>query len=479
MGEYRGILMNGSYIDGQWTKSGNGGLDVKDKYTGAQLGYLPYATEADMERAIACAAAFRKEFREWNAGRRAAMLNDLASLLWSESEKFVELIVREGGKPVSYARTEVERGLATLRMAAAEATRFGGEVVPLDFGIGAGKSAFTRRVPVGVVAGITPFNFPLNLVLHKVAPALAVGCPIIIKPAPQAPLTALALAEMAQTVAYPGGALQVVIADNAQAEKLVRDERIAMLSFTGSDKVGWHLKGIAGKKKLALELGGNAAVIVDGSTDLDQAAKAIAGGAYLYAGQICISTQRIYVLEAVREAFEEALIQAISKVQSGDPQKDVVINGPIIDRGHLERIDAWVQEAVQAGAKELAGGFVLDPEHNIYAPTLLTDTTESMKVCSEEVFGPVAVMESVRSFEEAIERVNAGRYGLQAGVFSNRIDHMRLAHERLEVGGVIIGGVPGFRIDSMPYGGVKDSGLGREGVRYAMEEMTEPRLMVY
>ena len=479
MGDYRSIVMDANYIDGIWKKTGNGSLEVKDKYSGEHISYLPMASSEDLERAIASAVTAKAEFRSWSAGQRAGMLLDMASVLWSHDDEFVELIIREAGKPRGYAKTEVDRGIATLKMAAAEASRFSGEVVPLDFGIGAGKTAITKRIPVGVVAGITPFNFPLNLVLHKVAPALAVGCPIIIKPAPQAPLTAMALAYLAEVVGYPAGFIQVLMADNAQAEQLVRDERVAMLSFTGSDKVGWHLKGIAGKKKLALELGGNAAVIVDGSTDLEASAASIATGAYLYAGQICISTQRIYVLENVRAEFEAALIRNIEKVQSGDPQKNGVINGPIIDKVHVDRIDAWVREAVDSGARLLAGGHVLDAAHNIYAPTLLTHTTESMKVCADEVFGPVAVLESVRDFEEAIERVNAGRFGLQAGVFTNRIDHLRMAHERLEVGGVIIGGVPGFRIDSMPYGGVKDSGLGREGVRYAMEEMTESRLLVY
>jgi acyl-CoA reductase-like NAD-dependent aldehyde dehydrogenase len=479
MGNYLNILRTANFIAGEWLQNGLGAHQVVDKYSGESLATLLLADSAQVEAAVVCAQAEKQNLQSWSAGKRAKMLEKLADLLESKRADFVDLIVREAGKPIGYARTELDRGVLTLRMAAAEATRFGGEYVPMDFGIGEGKTALTRRFPVGVVLGITPFNFPLNLVLHKVAPALAVGCPIIVKPAPQAPLTTLAFAALIEEVGYPAGALQALVCDNTHAERLVRDARIAMLSFTGSDKVGWHLKSIAGKKKLALELGGNAAVIVDETADIAKAAALTCTGAYIYAGQVCISTQRIFVVESVRNAFETALLHHLAELVTGNPQEEGVLNGPVIDKLHLQRIHQWVEEAISAGAKLLAGGRILDESHNLYAPTLLTDTTPEMKVCSEEVFGPVAILESVPDFETALSRVNEGRYGLQVGVFTNRIDRMKIAHEQLEVGGIIIGGVPGFRVDSMPYGGVKDSGLGREGVRYAMEEMTEPRLLVF
>jgi acyl-CoA reductase-like NAD-dependent aldehyde dehydrogenase len=479
MGDFTRILKSGNYIAGGWKTEGAGRHVVRDKYTGAVLVELPLASAEQMEAAITSAVAAKRDFQGWSAGKRAAQLGKVLALLEARREDFVDLIVREAGKPLSYARNEVERGMGTLRIAVGEATRFGGEYVPMDFGVGEGKTAVARRFPVGVVAGITPFNFPLNLVLHKVAPALAVGCPIIVKPAPQAPATALALAGLMAEAGYPAGFFQALVCENAVAERLVKDERIAMLSFTGSDTVGWHLKNIAGKKKVALELGGNAAVVVDESVDVARAAALTCTGSFTYAGQTCISVQRIYVVEAVRQAFEAELLKNIMQVKSGNPQEEGVLNGPIIDQVHLERIDAWVKEAVAAGARVLAGGNIMDAQHHIFAPTLLTGTHPGMKVWSEEVFGPVKVLESVASFEEGLERVNESRFGLQAGVFTNRVDRMKLAHERLEVGGIVIGGMPGFRMDNMPYGGIKDSGLGREGVRYAMEDMTEGRLLVF
>ncbi len=479
MGNYRNVLQEGNHVAGYWLTAGEEELEVNDKYTGDLIALLPLAYPTQMEQAIATAHAVRPALQATNAGQRAALLTKLADLLELRREDFVDLIIREAGKPVGYARTELQRGISTLRLAAGEATRFTGEIVPMDFEGGAGKTAFTQRFPIGVVAGITPFNFPLNLVLHKVAPALAVGCPIIIKPALQSPLTALALAALVREAGYPAGALQVLVCANEVAQMLVTDPRIAMLSFTGSDAVGWQLKALAGKKKVALELGGNAAVIVDETADLKVAARTIAMGAYLYAGQVCISTQRIYAVEAIFENFKQLLISEIALIRTGNPQEEGVLNGPIIDAVHLARIDAWVQQALDGGAELLAGGKILSSEHHTYVPTLLSQTLPEMRVNADEIFGPVAVLEMAKDFDAAIEMVNDSRYGLQAGVFTQRIDRMKLALARLEVGGVIINNPPGFRMDGMPYGGVKDSGLGREGVRYAMEEMTEPRLLVF
>ncbi len=351
--------------------------------------------------------------------------------------------------------------------------------MPIDYGAGEGKTAFTKRFPIGVIACITPFNFPLNLVLHKVAPALAVGCSVIVKPAPQAPLSTLALAGLIEKAGYPAGVFNAVVCGIPAAEKLVTDSRVAMLSFTGSEKVGWYLKQIAGQKKVVLELGGNAAVVVDKTADLATAARAVAKGAYLYAGQVCISTQRIFVVADVYQEFSKLLLAEIHQIPTGDPHDTAVISGPLIDNQHLQRIHSWINEAVAGGANLLAGGKILDERRNLYEPTLLTNTTDKMKVNSEEAFGPVAVIESVPDFGQALQAVNASRYGLQAGVFTNTFAHVKQAHEELEVGGIIINNVPGFRVDSMPYGGIKNSGFGREGIKYTMEEMTEPRLMVY
>jgi glyceraldehyde-3-phosphate dehydrogenase (NADP+) len=417
--------------------------------------------------------------KNWSAGKRRDMMEKLYHLLEAQKEKFVNLIIDEGAKPRSYAENEIARCLTTLKIGFEEATRIGGEVVPIDFNNGEGKRAFTQRFPIGVVACITPFNFPLNLVMHKVAPALATGCTVVIKPAPQAPMSCLAFAELFEEAGYPAGVINVLCCDIPVAEKLVRDKRVAKLSFTGSDKVGWYLKSICGKKKVTLELGGNAAVLVDEDSNVESIVDSIAMGTFLYAGQICISTQRIFVHEKVYDQFEKAFIAAIQRLKVGDPHDPEVRVGPIIDAGHLERIDSWVQEAVQAGAKLLCGGKIKSKENNLYEPTLLTHTSPSMKVCSEEVFGPVAVLEKVSSFEKGIAAINDSKYGLQAGVFTNKVDHFKKAFEELEVGGVIMNSIPGFRIDNMPYGGVKDSGLGREGLRYSIAEMTEEKLLVY
>ena len=467
-------------INGSWTFEGDGTFNtVVDKYHGTELARIPHATEAQIEEAIAAAYASRDTLRKMSAGERSEKLDALADRIAKHEAEIVDLMVKEAGKPIGAARIEVARSITTVRTAAAEALRFSGEMTPMDFGAGAGRTAFTKRFPIGVIAAITPFNFPLNLVLHKVAPAMAVGCPVVLKPSPQAPLCSFVLARFMEEIGWPKDAFHVLMCGVPVAEKLVKDERVAMLSFTGSDKVGWHLKNICGKKKLALELGGNAAVIVDEGVDLAAAAKTVAAGANAYAGQTCISTQRIYAVKSVSATFRDLLVKEYAALKAGDPSDTQVTVGPIIDKGHFERIGSWVDEAVKGGATLLAGGKPVDADRNVYAPTLLTDTKNSMRVSCAEVFGPVAVIEEVADFDEAIARVNDSTYGLQAGVFTDSVAHMKKAHEELEVGGVIIGNVPGFRIDSMPYGGIKDSGLGREGLKYAMEEMSEPRLLVY
>ena len=467
-------------INGTWSFEGDGTFNtVVDKYHGTELARIPNATEQQMEEAIAAAYASREVLRKTSAGERSTKLDALAALIAKHEDATVDLMVKEAGKPAGAAKIEVARSITTVRTAAAEALRFGGEVTPLDFGAGAGRMAFTKRFPIGVIAAITPFNFPLNLVLHKVAPAMAAGCPLVLKPSPQAPLCALLLGKLIAEIGWPTDAFHVLMCGVPVAEKLVKDERVAMLSFTGSDKVGWHLKNICGKKKLALELGGNAAVIVDEGTDLAAIAKTVAVGANVYAGQTCISTQRIYAVKSVFVEFRDLLVKEYAALKAGDPNDASVTVGPVIDKGHFTRISSWVDEAVKGGATLLAGGTPIDAARNLYAATLLTGTKNTMKVNCAEVFGPVAVLEEVADFNKAIAQVNNSTYGLQAGVFTNSIARMKQVHNELEVGGVIINNVPGFRIDSMPYGGIKDSGLGREGVKYAMEEMSEPRLLVY
>ena len=469
-----------NYINGVWKKTGDGTFNtVLDKYHGNVLAKLPQAKAEQMEEAIAAAYASRSMVHALSAGERSQKLEALAKLIEQRADDLAMLIVQEGGKPIGYAKGEIARCITTVRTAAAEALRFGGEVTPIDFGAGAGKTAFTKRFPIGVIGAITPFNFPLNLVLHKVAPAMAVGCPVVLKPAHQAPLSALALAGMMDEIGWPKGAFNVLVCQTPVAELIVKDDRVAMLSFTGSDKIGWHLKALSGKKKVALELGGNAAVIIDRGTDLAAAAKSVAMGANLYAGQTCISTQRIFVVKSEFEKFRDLLVKEFKALKAGDPSDPAVSVGPIIDSGHFERITTWVKEATKSGAELLAGGKAVDAKRNVYAATLLTKTKPTMKVDCAEAFGPIAIVEPVKDFAQGIDRVNDSNYGLQAGVYTNDFEHVKQAHEELEVGGVIINGIPGFRIDSMPYGGVKDSGLGREGLKYAMEEMSEPRLIVY
>jgi len=480
MEAFKKILKTSNYINNQWVEGNSGeSLKILDKYSQEEIAEIALASEEQMEEAIVASESALKELKGWSGGKKASVIKKLVHRLARKKEAFAHLIAAEAGKPLFYAMAEVERCVSTLSATGDEAVRFTGEVVPVDYGAGEGKTALTKRFPVGPVAAISPFNFPLNLAMHKIAPALACGCPVILKPSPQSPLTSLAFMGLFKDSDFPAGTLQMVNCDVPVAEKLVTDERIKFLSFTGSDAVGWHLKKICGKKKVALELGGNAAVIVDETVDLKAAAKQVATGAFLYAGQICISTQRIYAVESVFEEFKNLLIEETKNIKTGNPLEEGVVCSSVIDAGHLNRINSWVQEAVQGGAKVLVGGKILDTAHNLFAPTLLTNTNGQMKVVEEEIFGPVAVLEKVEDFNEALKTVNNSKYGLQAGVYTNRVDRMKLAHDELDVGGVIINSIPGFRVDTMPYGGVKDSGLGREGLRYAMEEMTEPRLLVY
>ena len=468
-------FINNQWIEGNSTRT----IEVKDKYSGQHLASIHHCSEDQLEECIKSSLAGFATFKTWSAGKKARHLNVLSSLLEQNKEVFRDLIIREAGKPYNYAKIEIDRAISTVQFAERECYQQNGEIVPIDYGSGEGKTALTRKFPIGVILGITPFNFPLNLLIHKVAPALASGCSIIIKPSPHTPLTANAFAELIRKAGYPEGVVNIVHCDNDNASKMVRDNRISMLSFTGSDKVGWHLKSIAAKKRVTLELGGNAAVIVDEGSDLKRIARTIVNGAFLYSGQICISTQRVIILENIYDDLISLFRKEIQDLRCGDPSDKHTTVGPLIDHNSLLRIDEWVKEALKQGAQLVCGGNILDQKTNLYAPTLIENANTDMKIMNREAFGPVAVLQKAKDFKEALAMANDSDYGLQTGVFTNNLKHVKLAHEQLEVGAVIINSVPGFRMDNMPYGGIKDSGIGKEGIKYAMEEMTETRLLIY
>ena len=353
------------------------------------------------------------------------------------------------------------------------------QIVPIDFGIGEGKRGFTEHFPIGPITCFTPFNFPLNLALHKIGPALAVGCPVLFKPSLRTPLTALAFAGLFEEVGYPEGTLNVIVTKDEDSLPLITDSRVKMFSFTGSALVGWELKTLANEKKVVLELGGNAGVIVDETADLEVAANKIAVGAFSYAGQTCISTQRVYVHQSVFDRLLTLIIQEAKKVKAGSPWETGNLVGPMISREEVLRVKQWMDESINAGATKVYGGHMLDEERNILCHTILTNVDPKMKIASEEAFGPIVLVEKVKNFDEALKRTNYSVYGLQAGLFTNSIENMKRAFEEIEVGGLIINDAPGFRLDNMPYGGEKASGFGREGVKYTMKEMTFPKLMVY
>jgi acyl-CoA reductase-like NAD-dependent aldehyde dehydrogenase len=407
---------------------------------------------------------------------RAKVLAGVAAGLERDAEPFARLICEEVKKPMKDARKEVARAVFTFRWASEEVKRFGGELLPLDLDPpGEGRLALTRRFARGPALLITPFNFPLNLVAHKVAPAIAVGVPFALKPAPQAPRTALALAKLIKESGWPSESMAVVNCPLEAAEALVRDDRFGVLSFTGSAKVGWRLKSIAGKKHVVLELGGNAGAFVAADADVPWAAARCAWGAYYYSGQVCISVQRILVEAPVYEEFKSLLLSNIAELKVGDPAKDDTDVGPLIDARSAERVQSWIDEAVSAGGKVLAGG---PRRGETLPPTLIEGVPASCKLSCEEAFGPVATLERVESREAAFDALSAGSYGLQAGLFTNDLKGVMAAWGRIPVGGLIVNDIPAYRSDAMPYGGIRDSGTGREGVRYAMEEFTELRTLV-
>ncbi len=450
--------------------------DVVNPYTNEVVAQVYEAQKTDIEDAIQCAQTAFQQTKNLPAYRRAEILETVANKLSLRKEELARLMTSESGKPITNSRAELDRAIFTFRYASEEAKRISGENIPLDLASHSEKRfGIVRRFPIGPILAITPFNFPLNLVAHKVAPVIASGNSMVLKPAPQTPLLSLILGEIILESGAPEGMVNVLPCGNEVAETMVREERFKMLTFTGSAHVGWFLKSIAGKKKVTLELGGNAGVIVDKSTDVENIVKRIALGAYGQAGQSCIKVQRIYIHNDIYDTFVRNFIEATQAIKFGDPTNSETIVGPLIDKSAADRIELWIKEALKGGAKLLTGG---SRNGLIIEPTVLTNVHSRMKIFCQEIFGPVATLHPFSTIEEAVAGINDSVYGLQAGIFSNDFKNIFYAYENLEVGGVIVNDFPTYRIDHMPYGGVKDSGLGREGIKYAIQEMTEPKLMV-
>ena len=469
------VSTQGFFVDGKWIEEGDP-VEIRAPYDGAVVASVFQGRREHAEAAIAAAVKAFGTTRRLPAFERQRVLRRVSENITERKQEFARTMAQEAGKPIKAARTEVERAIFTFQVAAEESTRIYGEYLPLDWQeFTAGRWGIVRRFPLGPIAGITPFNFPLNLVAHKVAPAIAAGCPLVLKPAPQTPLTALLLAEAVQQAGWPDGGLNVLPLSNDDAGLLVTDERIKLISFTGSAAVGWQVKKNCGKKKVVLELGGNAGVIVHSDADLAYAADRCVAGGFSYAGQTCISVQRILVERTAFAKFTDLLLQGVKKLKIGDPLDDSTDLGPLIRESDAVRASDWIQEAVRGGARLLCGGQRRGP---VLDPTVLTGTRPEMKVNCQEIFAPVVTVESYDDFNQALKQINHSAYGLQAGLFTRDAKLIFNAYEELEVGGLIAGDVPAFRIDHMPYGGVKDSGLGREGLRYAIEEMTEPKLLV-
>jgi acyl-CoA reductase-like NAD-dependent aldehyde dehydrogenase len=451
---------------------------VRSPWDQGLVGRVTIATRADARQAVHHAVASLRRARALPRWKRREILEDVASALIEQKERFAQLIVAEAGKPVRMARAEVDRAVLTFKTASEEASRLGGESIPLDLAEGnEGRWGLVQRFPVGPVLAITPFNFPLNLVAHKVAPALAAGCPVILKPSSLTPFTALALGEVILKAGWPGEALAVLPLSNADAAWLAeKEDSIKLVSFTGSAQVGWGLKAHSGRKRVLLELGGNAALIVCADWhDLDEVAVRTTRAAFGYAGQSCVSVQRVFVERGVYQTFLWKVVEAAAKLLVGDPSAESTDVGPLIRLSDAERVDSWIKEAVEGGAKLVAGG---ERHGSVVTPAILTATRPGMKVRDEEVFGPVVTIEPFDDFEQALADANHSRYGLQAGLITRDAGRILTAYRELEVGALIVGDTPSWRLDPMPFGGVKDSGLGREGIRSAIEEMTEPRMLV-
>ncbi len=450
--------------------------NVIEKYTGNVFARAGKADLHLLEESINAAVAVEKTLREMSSGRRSNILKQIAELLMNEKNHFAELLALEAGKPLKYGLIEAERASQTFMTASEEAKRIHSEVLSLDwFSHGENREAIIKLFPVGVVAGITPFNFPLNLVAHKVAPAIAAGCPIILKPASATPISSLELARLIRQTDLPAGAFAVLPMDHITSQPLITDSRIRKISFTGSPEVGWKMKQDCGRKKITLELGGNAAAIVTDSANLQEAVAKCVTGAFAYSGQVCIHTQRIYVQNSIFQSFVNAFLEKTSVLKTGNPLDKTTDVSVMIDENNALRVEQWIEEAVTSGSQLLTGG---KREGCFVEPTVLTNTCPDMKVWKDEIFGPVVLIEPYDQFNDAVVMVNNSVYGLQAGVFTNNIDEMNTAFRCIETGAVLIDESPTFRIDHMPYGGVKESGFGREGIRYAIQEMSEMKVLL-
>jgi acyl-CoA reductase-like NAD-dependent aldehyde dehydrogenase len=464
-GDVQPILLGGEWVEGESVQ------EVRAPYDGALIGKTWKAGKNQTELAVEKALEGFETFRHSSTRVRRDILLKAAALIGERHDELVEVLSREAGKPVMFSALEVRRMKLTFELAAAELTRFGGEVLPVDFDDRAEHcTCVVRRFPLGVVAAIVPYNWPFNLAAHKIAPALAVGNALLVKPATATPLSTLALGRLLMDAGVPKGVLSILPCSSSLAESWVRDERVAMISFTGSPPVGWHLKSVAGKKKVSLELGGNAAMVIHEDADLDLAVKRCIIGGFGYAGQVCIAIQRILVHKPVYEKFREKFIPAVQSCPYGDPMDKNTISGPLIDEANAVRIENWIQEAIKGGAKVSAGG---TRKGKLLAPTVVENVKRDMKLSCEEVFGPLVTLESYENWNEALKKVNDSQFGLQAGIFTRDSQRIQEAFLKLEVGGVIANDFPTMRVDNFPYGGVKNSGFGREGVKYAMEEMTE------
>lgn len=451
-------------------------LDIRNPYNNEIAGRTWLAGVNELEIAIGQAQSIEKELRALPSYLKYEVLQKIAFAIKSEREQFARLLCLESAKPMRYALTEIDRAIQTIVIASEEARRLPKEYLDLDWTTaGAYKEGLVKYFPIGLVGGISPFNFPLNLAVHKIAPAIAAGCPVILKPSSQTPLSTLKLATIIDETELPKGAVSIIPMDRSTGNLLVTDYRIKLLTFTGSPEVGWKMKNQAGKKKVILELGGNAAVIVTETADIESAvAKCVVSG-FSYSGQVCIHTQRIYVHRTVFDDFTEKFVKKVKLLKAGNPMLTETEISVMIDESNAVRVEEWVNESVAQGAVVLAGG---KREGSFFQPTVLTNTENNMKVCALEIFGPVVVLESYDKFATAVSLVNESRYGLQAGIFTNELDQMNMAFDQLDVGGVIVNDVPSFRVDHMPYGGVKDSGMGREGVRYAIKDMMEAKILV-
>ena len=449
---------------------------VANPFDNSIIGQTYLGGETELQKAIDKAQAVEKEMKNLPSFLKYEVLMQIANTLKSEREKAAKILCLESAKPIRYALGEIDRAIQTFIIAAEESKRLPKELIDLDWTpAGDKKEGLVKYFPVGLVAGISPFNFPLNLAVHKIAPAIAAGCPIILKPSSSTPLSTLFLAKIIDKTALPKGAVSIIPMDRNTGNQLVTDKRFKLLTFTGSPIVGWKMKKDAGKKKVVLELGGNAGVIVTESTNINEAVQKCVLGGFAYSGQVCIHAQRIYVQRNIFEEFTSKFIEKVKRLNIGDPINADTDISTMIDEVNAIRVEDWVQEAVEEGAEILIGG---KRDVAYYSPTVLTKTSNKMKVCALEVFGPVVTLEPFDHFADAITKVNEGNYGLQASVFTDQLSEVNKAFNLLEVGGVIINDVPTFRVDHMPYGGIKDSGMGREGVKYAIFDMMEARILV-